>query len=339
MTGYLRVAARWAASILLAAGLAACGGGGGGSGENSNALSGAGAAADARNGDYILYATDAQQYTLTLDFDAKSWRVRGSGVDTAGTFSANGSGFVFDGAAAAVNNARFAVTTDAVAGAVRLPSGLKAFLAARSFVTDPAEAAGVYNFLGTTVDPPAAPNNHIFTGEILASGTFRYCWHLTIYHIADCPAASVQPGALSLSGTEFTAATADGNIRFRVARSGSLRVFLRASQAAGTSRRLWIGLPETGAQPAGTFTGVANSDDSVVTTLAAGYDAALTAASGTTRTRTGTINVLNPTTRGLVGINAGADGNFFAMQNGPLLVLAASLNSVTAPGYFEFGVR
>ncbi|TFZ04033.1 hypothetical protein [Ramlibacter humi] len=323
----------WLGVLALAAAVSGCGGGGGESGT-------APAVADARNGDYTVFAANTQQYALSLDFDAKTYHLKGAGTDDTGSFSASGSNFQFTpaGTAPAVNNATFSQFGDTVAGGLRIGAKVVPFIASRSFVTTMGEAEGQYKFLTTIVDTAAPANNNIFTGEIVA-GTFRQCNDLTIYTIATCPAASVRTAVVTNDGPDFTADFgAIGKITFRIAKVGTEKIFLRASQSAGTSRRFWIGLNQSA-----TFSDVAgagvNSESQGTTTNVT--TAALTS---TQRTETNVQTARNgpavaTLVPGLLGINTAADGLFFAMRSADMVFVFAGLDNLVHPGYVEIGKR
>jgi hypothetical protein len=326
----------WLGTLVLAIGLAACGGGGGGGASEVVDTP------DARNGDYVVFAADARQYTLTLDFDAEVWRLTGNGADTVGTFDASGNDFVFAptiGAAPPVNNARFSQFGDTVVGGLRLAGALVPFIGSRSFVTTVAEAAGAYKFLTTTLDTAGLPNNFIFTGEIVAPATLRYCIDNAVVTIAACPPGSVATGALTVSGSDFRADFgAAGSFPFRVARVGSDKVFLRASAAAGTTRRFWVGVDQNTAFADVTFSGVNNVIHRTTTTLtAATLSTTLLSEANATTNRTGTVNA--GAVPGLVTITTALDGNFFAMRSADLGFVFAARNNPTHPGYVEIGRR
>lgn len=110
---------------------------------------------------------------------------------------------------------------------MRLPSGTVPFVAARSFVTTLADAAGTYNFLASIQDTAATANSAIYTGELLASGTLRTCNDNTIYRISLCPASvATAAAAVTVAGDQFTADTGTGTYPFRVVNIGAEHVIL-----------------------------------------------------------------------------------------------------------------
>ena len=350
---------RWMAALACATALAACGGGGGGGGgttETGSTGSTAGTGntdptppstppvPDARSGDYVMYAGDARQYTLSLDFDAKTYHLVGNSQDLTGTLRESNTSGQFDldvaGTATPAPNApKFTWFNDTVVGGFRLPSGTVPFIAARSFVTALADAAGTYNFLATIRDTAGPSDSLIFTGELLAGGTLRTCMDNGIFKMSLCPPASVATATVTTSGDHFLADTGAGVYSFRIAKVGSEQVFLRASGSSGTTRRLQVGIPEATFTD-GSFAGVNTHGDGTATTFTGtSYNANWN--DGTSNViRLGTVNTLGiGGPAGIVGINAGADGSFFAMHNSELMVMVAARNNAAWLGYVEFGKR
>lgn len=332
-----RQALRWVAALACAAALAACGGGGGGTTANTPPPP-----PDSRNGTYAMYAGDAREYALSLDFDAKTYHVTGNGQDLSGTIreSSTAGKFDFDPAgtgASAANAPKFTWFNDTVVGGFHLPSGTVPFIAARSFVTTLADAAGTYNYLASVQDTAAASDNYIFTGELLANGTLRTCNDVQIYKISQCP--TIVTATVTVSGDHFNADTGSGTYPFRIAKVGSERVFLRASASSGTSRRLQVGIPEA-AFVNGSYTG-ANSRGAGTSTSFTGTTYNATWFDGSANlVVTGTVNTLGTTgPAGIVGITTGTQGNFFAMQDTELLVQMGAHSNPNVPGYVEFGKK
>jgi hypothetical protein len=87
-----RRGARWAGIVAVALFVAARGGGGG---STPTPVTAAAPPADARNGSYTMYAADAHEYTLALDFDAKTYQLNGNGAAESGTFAQQGPAYVF----------------------------------------------------------------------------------------------------------------------------------------------------------------------------------------------------------------------------------------------------
>lgn len=327
---------RWMGACALLLALAACGGGGGDAPAPAPLP-------DARNGDYTVVAANAREYVLTLDFDARSWRMRGNGLDQSGTIGSDAGGFIFQPAALApvFNTARFFQAGDTVTGGFRFPEGVLPFVAPRQFVTSVAEGAGVYNFLTRTVDTAAPANNAIFQGELTAGGMLRTCSDALIDAIAACPEASVSTGTVTVAGNVFTSTTPQGAFPFRIARIGADKVFLRASISVGTSRRFWVGVPATTAFAAGTFTG-ANTDGnwSSAAISSSAHVATITTPAGTSLSRSGDAQgVGNGPLGGLLVLRTASSGSYFAVRSGELAVIVSARDSAAAPGFVEIGKR
>ena len=313
--------------------LAGCGGGGG----SSEAAAPPPPPADVRNGEYTAFAADGYPYALNLDFDAKTYSVVGGSVNATGTFVAEGSKYVFQPtpAGAAQNTAKFTIANDTVIGGFKFGANVIPFVAPRKFVTTLADAVGTYNFLSTLVDPTAPPENSIFSGEVTAAGQLRTCNDSTIYTIALCPSASVVNGTVTVSGSDFAAATAAGTVRFRVAVIGSDKVFLRASASTGTSRRFTVGTAPV-AYTAGTFS-VVDTLGRAGTTSASptAYSSALVTPAGATVNTTGTATAITPT--GLLAVTTTDVGNLFAIRAGDIGVVVAARGNTQVPGLVQIG--
>lgn len=316
------------AAALLAAG---CGGGGGGPSPPP----------DARNGDYTAYAANARQYTLNLNFDTGRYRMSGNGLDESGGFGtdANGLFFMPAGVIVGANTARFALSNDTVIGAFRFAEGVLPIVAPRVFASTVAEAAGNYNFLTRTVETAGAANIAIFNGEITTGGQLRTCNDSIIYRIAECPAASVVAGTLTVSGTEFTSTTPGGAFTFRIARIGTDKVLLRASPSTATARRFWVGTPGTSAYAAGGFAG-GNTDGhwSSFSVSPTSHSATLMLSTGGTATRSGTSTTVGAGELGsLLRLSTASGAQYFSIRATNLGVIAATRDSTQVAGFMEIG--
>jgi len=291
-----------------------------------------------------MFAVDGKQYTLSIDFDAGSYHVVGNGIDETGSFAASGAAFAFTPAAPAptVNNATFTQFGDTVTGGFRFGANVTPFMASRSFVNTVVDAAGQYKFLTTTADPsvPANVDTTIFTGEIVAPNTIRFCQDNTIFTIETCPAASIMNGTVTNTGADFRADFgSNGAFPFRVANVGADKVFLRASASLGTQRRFYIGFDQNGGYADTTFRGVNNAGQSAITTAGAtrGLSTVLKTEANAQATRSGTTSLAGPP--GLLVVTTAADGTFFTMQTTNLGVVFAARGNTVHPGYAEIGKR
>ena len=338
-----RRGARWAGIVAMALFVAACGGGGG---SGPTPVTAAAPPADARNGSYVMYAADAHEYTLALDFDARTYQVGGNGVADSGTFTQQGSAYLFaPGNASGTNGqstTRFVMGTDTVVGEYKLPTGVLPFVAARKFVQAMADVKGTYNFLNRDVDTSGGPaDSEIQQAEITADGHLRICQDMVIFTIQSCPSASVNTGTVTVAGDLFTATTPGGTIPFRVAQVGSDKVFLRASGSLPPRRRLVIGVPATDSFAGGTFVG--GTTDPAWGTMSIQPDAfssTVTAPTGAQTNFSQSAVRVSPAIEGIRVIDPNnAAGFFFTIRSSELAVVVASRSSSTAPGFMAIAVQ
>lgn len=338
--------ARAAVVLGLAFGLAACGGGGGSSAAGSSG-GGSDAAeplptptADVRNGTYTMLAADTREYSLTLDFDARTYQVTGEGVDQSGTFTAQADAFHFQFPGAVLptgsSTRRFTIDSDTVVGEFFLPSGTVPFIAPSRFVNTLDAAAGTYNFLTRTVNiGGVASDTTLQQGEITASGQLRICG--TILAISNCPSTSIIAGTITVSGNLFTATTSSESIPFRVAQVGSDKVFLRASPSTGITRRFTIGTPETTTVAGDTFVG-GTTDPAwgTLTISETSFSSSATSPAGALIVRSGSVFPVEGI-GGVRSIHAGTAGSFFLTRSANLGVMIASPGSISTAGFMAIG--
>jgi hypothetical protein len=335
---------RWTGCVAFGAVLAACGGGGGDPGAGGGASPLPSATIDARNGTYTLMAADAREYALALDFDADTWHITGNGLDQSGNIGTQGGVFTFLPGNAigstGASSTRFSLATNTVVGEFALPGGAVPFIAPRSFVGNLAGAVGTYNLLGRTVDTAGgASNTTIQQAEITADGRLRTCDDSTIFDMANCPAASVTTGTITVSGDQFTATASSGNILFRIAQVGSDKVFLRASASTGTTRRFIVGVPAGTTLASGTFVGGTTEPAwGTVNLSAASFSSSGTSPSGVTTTLNGSAAPLSVAGMGnVVNITTVNAGNFFATRTSEIGVVVAARNNASAAGFMAIG--
>ena len=311
--------------------LAGCGGGGGGS------SSGPGFG-DPRNGTYLAYAANARVYELTVNFDSASYRIVGNGIDTQGSFTASGGGTY-----TVAGNARFRTATDLIVGGFNFGTGgVTSFIAARQFVTSATGLTHTFNGVGINLSGTTPNASRIFSSRFTA-GTLQTCTDQIIYAVANCPTASVYTYALSFNGSEITGVDAahGDTIRFRVARSGNLLIYLRAETPTGGVPSFRIGLPETNGLAGGTFIGASTLGNWATTTLSnTSYDIAGLRANGNNFADAATLSGLG--VNGPAGIRVGArisdNGGLFVIQGNPLAVVVGA-NSAPAAGYIEIDLQ
>lgn len=217
------------------------------------------AAADVRNGDYKLFSTLGQLYSLKIDFDTSEYTlnsIQGTLVSS-GKFAADTAEentFLFDNPGStlgAINNARFRYANDLIVGALPLNGPAVApvsFIAARKFVTDPTDVAGGQDLtiLGRTyTDDPPGVNSAIFSSKIDAN-YWTACNTVILYPINSCPTPTVYALTFNSDGSilanQISPAGTD-SIRFYIAKAGQELIYLRASINSSNLGRFRIGLP------------------------------------------------------------------------------------------------
>ena len=339
--------ARWTSMAGLCLALAACGGGGGGDAPPVQAKEPP--PPDARNGSYTLVAADAYEYLLALDFDTRTYRVTGNGIDTSGAFSEQSGVFSFlPGNATGTNGrstTRFTLASDTVVGELPLSGGTVPFVAPRKFVSAVGDTVGVYNFLGRTVDTAGgAPNTTAQQGEITAGGELRLCVNLAVYDITNCPPSSISTGPITVTDNLFKAAMPGGSILYRVAQVGADKVFLRASVSTGATRRFMVGTPATGTFGPDTFGGPTTEPAwATVDVMTASFRISGTSPSGSTTTWSGASGFLAPTAGPNIPsmrvYDAGGTNRFIGIRTSELGIVAAPPGSIDTPGYIALGTK
>jgi hypothetical protein len=223
------------------------------------------AGGDVRNGDYKVFATNGTQLTLALNLDTQTYDMTDpAGAVTSGAFTADAteSGtYVFKSSriGAAVNTARFRMTTDTVVGSfpfATLPSStvyaVQPFIASRALVTKQSALDGTYNRFGIQVNATTR-NSNIRQGQVTNGGTvFLLCNQVAIYAIANCPGGSVltytvSPGSSSTSWNIVNVADPTDKGAFSIAVVAGQNVYVSAGLNTVGDNVFRVGLPETGA--------------------------------------------------------------------------------------------
>lgn len=306
---------------------------------------------DLRNGDYAVFASNGRPYTLSLDFNAMSYRMVGSQVNVAGTLThdADGVGYVFG----YTGTARFRMSADLVVGGFDFnladskhlyDHGVRPFVAARTFSTDVAALAGrSFNLLGVNLR-----RNEILESVVLPStfgtGTLQSCAAPVPVRVDQCPAQYLLTYALTTVGSDITGvdATTEDEIHFRLAQSGSALILLRAEDAAdATGRHFRVGLAETTGLAGGSFaTSSTRAAWGTMTLTDAHYAYAATTTAGTLIDETADLTPLSsvaPT--GLRRGNRSTDAAaIFLAQNDPLVLMLGDSGG-PAQGQIDIGLR
>ncbi|MDR6886599.1 MULTISPECIES: hypothetical protein [Variovorax] len=319
-----------------------------------------GAAPDARNGRYKVYAANGSRQTLALNLDSKRYEMTDeAGTVASGSFAedaAEPGTFVFDSArvTSPVNTARFRLATDTVVGSfpfalaqvTPVSYGIKPFVASRTLVKAQAGLDGIYNRLGINLTATTRDSS-ITQIQVTNGGTTLYlCNDSGIYRIDNCPAASVRTYTVSAGPTVDTwhivnVSNPSDSGNFGIARIGDENVYLSAgvSPATPTTSVFRIGLPERATWPSVTALGGASNGSWGGSSInASSYTRTQAFSDGTSATlnanlsSTGTIGPLNMRTASF-----GGSSLHFASQSAKLFAMVGSRNPATA-GALEIGL-
>ncbi len=290
---------------------------------------------DSRNGDYIAFASNGQEYAMSVNFDAKTVSLNGPGVAASSTLSAvdsSNKNFSIPATSTLLAGNADGITslTDGIVGSIKMTTatGPVTFIAARNFVTTLADAAGQYTLLGRTRQ--VGVNTSVFEGTITPSGSLTTCDSTT----DTC--ASPKTYALTTSGGTFTAVGTD-TFTFRIARMGAERIFLRADTEPGNST-FTVGLPpsEFGASD---FDGRDNAANRVSYSWNGMSPATMVITPSTGRASTITMGVVasGPGPTGLRLNTTTSDGAFFSMRNSALGVIVGAPRGAAHQGFVFIG--
>lgn len=315
-------------------------------------------AADPRNGVYYVYAADGTNGTrqkLGVNFGTKSYTLTDSqGQATSGTFSedvAEPGTYVFasDRITSAVNTARFRLTPDAIVGAFPFEKPwsnpvsyqVMPFVAARTFIADPAQLDGTYNRFGVSRNSNGTSDSQMLAMRISGSGkTLEMCFDNTIYRIESCPVASKRTYAITASPdfvwTAINIGSPSDLLQFRMARIGGQNVWLSGgyTDAAPNVHVFRIGLQDSPSWPKIRYVG-ASTEGSWGTNV---FDATTSVRTAVTPEGvTGDLTLPFAAMGGPQGIrslNATGQKKYYAMQNGVLSVIVGTRNPDTQ-GYIQ----
>jgi hypothetical protein len=332
----------------MAGALVACGGGGGSSGSSGGSATPL-PAADTRSGTYSMVAADGREYTMALNFDAKTYHVTGNALDQSGAFQANGAAFDFLPAnsigATGASTTRFSYLADTVVGEFAVATGAVPFIASRTFATSVPTTTMTFNLLARNVDAATAAglNTTIQQAQVTSDGRFLVCSDNAIVEIANCPAASTFTGTISVAGDLFTATSSTGSIfTFHIATVGTEKVFLRSFLSVDGSRRFLVGLPASSTFAGGIFVGGTTEPAWGSATLATtSFSTTGTSPAGVTTTRNGAAAqvAIGNSLANLLSMSTTNAGNYFATASAQLGVVVSARGSTAAPGFMAIGVR
>lgn len=320
-------------------------------------------AEDARNGLYYVYAangTNGTRQKLRINFDTKSYTLTDNlGEATSGIFGEDPGEpgtylFASSRITGAVNTARFRIAADAIVGAFPFEKPwsnpvsyqITSFIAARAFVTDPAQLDGEYNRLGISLNSDGSADSQIVPMLISGKGTrLMMCFDSAINQPEACPLESrrvytITPGAdFVWTGTNVNAPT--DVLGFRMARIGGQNVALLggSSPTAPDVRPFRIALRDLTTWPTARYVG-SSSDGRWGTNLLGPTSTSRTSfdATGTSTTLALPVNDVDPRMpQGIRLINGSGVDKYFATQNGTLAVIVGARNPGTQ-GYIQIGL-
>lgn len=309
-------------------------------GTNNTAAATTQIATDPRSGTYHVYAANGVLYSLAIDFTSKTYAISSTGGGTSGwsgsfTADSSGGGFTIAG------NARFRVRPDLIVGGFDFGGGVVSFVAARSFVTTAAELTGDFIYLGLNLPTSGATRSRIFPGR-LDGLEWRICLDLAIYPMPNCPPASVWTYTVTSTSDVGEWLAVDSvhadTARFRVAKSGAERIFLRAGDSPD-GKRFRIGLPNTWEPAAGTYTGAGTRGEWLTVSLSDSvYSASGTLSNGSPTAAAAALTTVS----GLTGLRSGvrsSDGaSVFVIRSDSIFALAGA-QSGPADGAMQIGAK
>lgn len=306
----------------------------GDSDEDDNASSGSTVASDPRNDSYRVFATHGYEYTLTVDFDAGTYRMAGEGLDESGNFSHD----TGTGTYTIAGNAKFRVGEDIIVGGFDFGSGVVPFVAARRFVTSLDELWGDTTSFGLNNPGTVNADSRIF-GSKWDNGTLKACLQNMISPVDQCAPTAVWTYQLSIDGEVITGVEADRDdtITFRVAKSGSTQIYLRAGLGS-SGRNFRISVPEApNGLAGGTFHGSSTLGGwGTVELTDTSYELNGVTASGQAWMDSAGLGSIG-TLQGIrLGQRASDGASVFVMQAAPIAILVGA-RSGPAAGYMEIG--
>jgi uncharacterized repeat protein (TIGR01451 family) len=226
---------------------------------------------NSNNGTYQVFAADGNQYTMVIDFDAKTYTITGNGKNIQGTFTndATGGGYTVSG------TSRFRVATNLIVGGEDLGNGVVPYLAARVFGTTVQQLNGTYNLV--TLDIPVTGPQVTYAGTARVSGnTLSICQSpaggvATPQNCGSLPPGSLQNYALSVNGHIYTGINTNPltpqPFSFQLAVIGATVALLSAGTTPGGSQQFVLGLPDAAALAGGIAQGATTNGDWITMTL------------------------------------------------------------------------
>jgi hypothetical protein len=321
------------------------------------------AGGDARNGDYVMFATNSQRYVLSVNFDVNEYTiVTSSGTAgqpvASGTFSADAGtiNHVFNVTppAGQANTAKFRAkaSADAIVGAYPLPGTTQpvAFIAARKFATSAADFptnVDLQFFGASGSGSPQIVQSSLFTGRFNGA-VYTTCMGEAIVVVDSCPSANLAVYDLTFNANGSIRAIARppvvDDVTFYVARIGSTWTYIRSSLNSSGEYRFRIAVP---LQP--TLGSTAQGADVTGSWGTLSLSPTTVTATGTGATGTATLpsgNVVNlPPSSYPPGLfiytpDAGVK-QYFVGQSSELVIINGARNPAqpTVNGYVAVGLR
>lgn len=308
------------------------------------------------NGDYMVFAANGSRQKLHIDFDAKTYDVTDAAGDkTSGTFSANGTGWVFSNSRVPgiPNNATFLTLKDSFAGgfpfAVPFSSPVTyknaPFIATRAFVTTQAKLDGTYD--RARVDYTSADRESAIAQIRISDGgtVMKQCVDQKIYRIENCPSGSVATTAVT-ADTEaglWTLKDTSGAVvgKFGIAMVEGDKIYLSAGTSTALANQVMaIGVPAAATYADFNASGWATDGDINLSTVSPGlYSLTAPGGPGITKSLTLATIVDAPAGMRIAFDRADASQQYFAMRSSKLDVLIGTRGpSSPTRGYLHIGV-
>lgn len=300
---------------------------------------------DPRNGAYTVFAADGRQYGLQIDFDSGQYTMSGNG-------QTKQFGFTLDPATGdyvVKGNARLRATQDMLVGGNEFEDGVLPYVAARSFATSLASAAGSYNLATRNVSAAGVASTHAGTA-VLSGNTLSVCQSdaLQVVPVRNCaPSSRKDYLNVSLAGSVFIGTTAGGEAyAFSVAQTGGAKLLVSAGLAPDGTRQLRTGMIDSaaGITSGPPVRGPSTTGDWVTITLGSASSPPTYTATGSTTADSANLSGVNGSGGGPFSMLTGASttyaANIYLMQGSPLIIVfgAYSATNGTASGLLQMGL-
>ncbi len=309
------------------------------------------------NGDYMVFAANGSRQKLHIDFDAKTYDVTDAvGDKTSGTFTANGTGWVFaNSRITGVNNATFLTLKDSFAGgfpfAVPFSSPVAyknaPFIATRAFVTTQAKLDGTYDRARIEISSTDR-DSAIAQIQISGGGTvMKQCVDQNIFRIENCPGASMVTSTVAADAEAGMWALKDptnGSLlgKFAIATVDGEKIYLSAGTSPATAAQVMaIGVPAVATYADFNASGWATDGDINLSTVSPGLYS-LSAPAGPVITKSLALNAM--ISDAPAGMRVAVDGaapsdQYLAMRSSKLDLLIGNRGpSSPTRGYLHLGV-